>query len=202
MTKLSKFYRSILVLAVFVTILGCGLPFQPIEEHPTEVSQNIVLTFSALASETAEKITPTDTPTITPIPPTATSTATTTQTATPRPTLTPLPPKTGCQLISQIPRGKTRMGPREDFDAIWRFQNSGYTEWDKEKVDFRYLRGAKLQKRVDVYVLPNNIKPQGTLDIRVDMVSPAEPGEYTSIWGLMDGDRMLCAVMIDIIVNE
>ena len=202
MMRLSRINRSALVLVIFVTTLGCSLPFQPFEEHPTEVSQNVILTFSALVTETAEKITPTHTPTITPIPPTTTSTATATQTATARPTLTPLPPKTGCQLISQTPRGKTRVGPREDFDAIWRIQNSGYAEWDKDEIDFRYLRGTKLQKRIDVYILPNNIEPQDTLDIRVDMVAPAEPGEYTSVWGLMDGDKLLCAVMIDIIVGE
>lgn len=200
--RLSKPERFTLVLVVFVMILGCSLPFQPIEVHPTEVSQNVILTFSALVTETAEKITPTHTPTITPIPPTTTSTATATQTATARPTLTPLPPKTGCQLISQTPRGKTRMGPREDFDAIWRIQNSGYAEWDKDKIDFRYLRGTKLQKRTDIFILPKNIKPQDTLDIRVDMAAPAEPGEYVSVWGLMDGDRLLCAVMIDIIIGE
>lgn len=189
------------VLLIFMILLGCRLPTQQIEEHPTEIAQGVILTFSAQVTETAEKITPTSTHTLTPIPPTATVTATVTQTATARPTLTPLPPKTGCQLISQTPRGKTRMGPREDFDAIWTIQNSGYAEWDNDEIDFRYLRGTKLQKRTDVFVLPGNVKPQDTVDIRVDMVAPAEPGEYISVWGLMDGDRLLCAVTIDILVE-
>lgn len=202
--KITK--RTIQIAAVagmIFTILACSIPSprQSINGSPTEVAKDIILTFSALTTQTAEHIPPTFTSTHTSIPSTTTWTPTIAQTATPRPTLTPLPPKTGCELVSQTPRGWTTMGPRWDFDAIWTIKNAGLFTWDKDEVDFRYIHGEKMQKRSDVFVFSSDIKPGDSVDIRLDMVAPEAPGKYTGVWGLVNKGTVQCYYSINIIVE-
>lgn len=206
--KFIHLWITLLSTVIAATLTGCGLFNPPLAENPTEVSQGIIKTFGAQLTETALFTTPSNTPTNTALPPTATitttptETATITQTHTPRPTLTPLPPRTGCQVLSIEPRAKTRMGPRNDFDAIWILKNTGFEDWDPEEVDFRYIRGYQFQKRHDVFTLPDTVEPQETIEIRIDMVAPAEAGEYTALWGLMHEDGwLLCAVLMDFIIE-
>lgn len=197
-----KTIQSAAITGVFIILLACSIPSrQSINNRPTEVGKDIILTFSALATETVEHIPPTFTPTSTSIPSTETFIPTITQTYTARPTLTPLPPKTGCELISQTPRGWTTMGPRWDFDAIWTIKNTGLFVWDKDEVDFRYIHGEKMQKRMDVFIFSSDIKPGDSVDIRLDMMAPEAPGKYSSVWGLVNKGTVQCYYSINIIVE-
>jgi hypothetical protein len=201
MKKPIHFKTFFTLLLILFSIISCSLPGPKTVEKPTDISQGIVKTFSAQISATATHATPTSTVTDTPIPPTLTVSLTPTNTATPRPTLTPLPPQTGCQVNHQSPYYKQHFGPGADFDATWTLENTGFESWDPDTVDFRYLRGYKFQKNTDIFNFKSAVRPQNTVDIRVDMLAPRETGEFTSVWALMDNGNLLCAVMIDLIIS-
>lgn len=139
-------------------------------------------------------------PTLTSIP-TATSTPlpTATSTATqPAATRTATKILAECIFISQAPRAKTEFGKGEDFDYHAKFYNNGGNTWDKDEVEFRYLSGVEMHKFTNKIPLTEDVKPGETIEFLVDMRTPSDTGNFTAIWGLMQGSKMLCASMVDI----
>ena len=143
--------------------------------------------------------TPTDTPTPTRTS-TPTQTHTPTKTATPTQTHTPTPTNTPAVPLAQfmedvtIPDG-TLMEPGQAFTKTWRLKNAGALEWG-EGANLGFHDGEQMGGASPVAV--PNVQPGETVDISVDLVAPAETGNYTGKWRLFaaDGTPMMTITVV------
>jgi len=92
---------------------------------------------------------------------------------------------------------ETVLEPGQAFTKTWRVRNNGVMEWG-EGVVLVFQDGAQMGANNSVPV--SNTQPGDTIDISVDMVAPAEHGNYTSEWRLETADgawlTTLWAVMV------
>ena len=88
-----------------------------------------------------------------------------------------------------IPDG-TVMEPGYAFTKTWRLKNVGAAEWG-EGSNLSFYEGKQMSGASPVAV--PNVQPGETVDISVDMVAPAEVGNYTGRWRLLaaDGSRLM-----------
>lgn len=141
-------------------------------------------------------ITPTPTftevpPTYTPLPPTATTT----------PSVSPTRSDFNCQLVSSSPSFNQTYPPGGDFDGRWTFKNTGSEIWDKDKVDFLFIRGTRFQENVDKLDLTANVDKGDSIEFIIDMLAPRSTGTYSATWGLKKDDVVFCSAVIQIIVK-
>jgi len=185
---------------------------------PNAIGTIIVQTSNAAATQTvAAQPTSTSTPTFTPTPrftdtpePTATSTVIfifftpTSKAPTLQPTTTSgsgtSSKQFACDILSVNPPNGTTYNNRVDFDAKWKVKNIGKSAWDKDSVDYHYLGGNKFHK-VSGYDLGKTVNVGETVELIVDMLSPKNPGTYTTNWTLQAGDVKFCKLSLTIVVQ-
>jgi hypothetical protein len=90
---------------------------------------------------------------------------------------------------------------REDFDAAWTIKNTGSASWDQYQVDYDFIGGEKMQKYQAVYDLPSTVQPGESIKIVVDMLAPDKTGTYTTHWGLVIGQSVICHLPLQITVK-
>jgi Ig-like domain from next to BRCA1 gene len=78
-----------------------------------------------------------------------------------------------------VPDG-TKFGPGATFTKTWRIKNVGTSTWTKEYV-LEFALGANMANVAKIN-LPNDVSPNATVDISVEMTTPTTPGAYTSLW--------------------
>jgi len=78
-----------------------------------------------------------------------------------------------------IPDG-TKFGPGATFTKTWRIKNVGTSTWTKDYV-LEFALGANMASVAKIN-LPNDVSPNATVDITVEMTAPTTPGAYTSLW--------------------
>jgi hypothetical protein len=102
-------------------------------------------------------------------------------------TIPPVPPSTGCTdkvaFIADVtvPDG-TVMVPNYSFTKTWRVKNIGTCTWTPS-YSVTYVSGDPMSA---VYPAPltTNVAPGQSVDVSVNMVSPAAAGSYKGNWGL------------------
>lgn len=215
---LNVFYQTALVLLVAVLLTGCGgvtatleptIDTQPtLQMVQTEAAQTVIADLTQKApSSTPVVITDTPAPTDTPVPTnTPENTATFTEippspTSTRIPaTSTPAPTATLANLNCTIEEQGVGFGddfpPNADFDGRWKIKNTGTDTWTTSAVDVKYLSGTKFQTKVDIFDLPSDVAPGGSITIFVDMRAPDTIGRYTTSWGLVQGSTTICVMSI------
>jgi hypothetical protein len=220
-------YLFILMIGsiLMASMTGCNFPVKMNPETPTPqntetisiVQTNAIQTMVAVITETARilpSLTASATSTSVPVTPTAeitpkpTKILTSFPTTRPTgivlynwPTITPMPKGYQCGLANQVPHSRQTYGPGADFDLKVTLQNTGTETWTIDEVDFRYLRGTKMQKKFDSVNISADVNPRATTDITIDMLAPHETGNYTAVWALMHRDQFMCAVLVDITVQ-
>jgi hypothetical protein len=76
--------------------------------------------------------------------------------------------------------------PGTEFTKTWRLRNNGSCTWTTDyKVVF--LRGDTM--RGSDFHLPEAVEPGETADISIDLVAPANSGEYAGFWLMADPDN-------------
>ncbi len=123
----------------------------------------------------------------------------------PTPTNTPIPDLPDgyrCKIVSSSPQYGDSYLPNADFDGRWKIKNTGTETWEPGDVDYRFLSGAKLYARENVYDLPGTVAPDETIEIIVDMRAPATLGSYNSTWGLTLGSQTFCSLPMTITVKK
>lgn len=128
------------------------------------------IAFTPLPSNTPA---PTNTP-----PPTATATP-----VTPTATFTPSIPCNAAQFVAHItyPDGSV-VAPDADFDKIWRIKNVGSCTWTTSYT-FNFISGTDMANNKNESVnLPHAVKPGETVDIKVKLNAPVDPGIYSANW--------------------
>jgi len=154
------------------------------------------VTATPLPSDTAPA---TETPTFTPVPPTPTAT----RTLAPLWTVTVIATQSDyqCSITSQSPKSGESLTKDSDFDLAVTLKNTGTEKWSTDNVDFRYLSGAKFQKKVNAIDLPSNVDTGDSIDLVVDMKASTDTGTHDASWGLVNGSTTFCTVNIHVNVK-
>lgn len=211
------------IIISMVLLAACNIGQSPQEPTPdvaaimTAAVQTVIAGVSVQMTQTALAAPPT--PTFTPTPfPTFAIPGTAPAGGTPLAggTFAPLASPTPLALATQsgplcddfvfiaditVPDG-TEMDPGEDFQKIWRIQNTGICTWD----DGYYLVYAFGNEKLDgpgweLDDAHEFTAPGETLDVGMWMTAPLAEGEYTSCWqmkndrGVNFGPYPLCAVI-------
>ncbi|HXD11669.1 MAG TPA: NBR1-Ig-like domain-containing protein [Anaerolineales bacterium] len=220
-TSKTKYVFWLTALAVVMACVPTfAAPSVP-SADPNAISTFIVQTANAASTQTARVL-----PTLTPTVP---FTSTPRDTETPEPTATStviflfytptivLPTRTpggsgsngsggtssqnyACSVVSVNPPNGTTFGSRADFDATWKIKNIGKKNWDKGSIDYVYLSGDKFHK-VAGYDLGTAVKIGETTSLIVDMLSPKNPGTYTTNWTLRASAVTFCTLSLTIVVK-
>lgn len=162
----------------------------PTLEQPTELPTS---TATPIALESTATALPAS---LTPLPPTNTVPPVT---LTPKPTATSLP--YACQKIGQTPSNGKTFKPGDNFDAVWTVKNVGSALWADTDVDYRYKSGDKMHQ-IEIYDLPESIKPGESIELIVDMNAPDKEGEYKTTWTLQRGSNVICTLTLEINVDK
>lgn len=212
MIRIQKIFLASILL---IFMLACAIPnlvpaSAPIPTFDVNAPLTaIVLTSNAAATQTQRFAPPTLTPTVT-----ATRTPFPTETPTPTfifvlPTAT-IPPtqipvgssglELECQIISQDPPNGSLMQKSVDFVTRWTIANVGTNTWPSDNTDYRYISGDKLHIQ-PIYDLENNVVAGNTIDLIVNMQTPASAGTYSTSWRIVIGKEQFCPLNINIIVG-
>jgi hypothetical protein len=208
--------RLFSLVALTVFMLACVIPsFAPTPVPPTfdpnVLYTAIVETANAAATQTALKLPPTHTPSPTLVPtktPTITPTPTATiyfvlATITSPPTQAPLGSSDlpyDCQILSQTPLNNAVIAKSSVFEARWLVANIGKSGWDSNNADYRYVGGTKFHTSA-IRDLEKSVSPGETIELVVNMQSPAEAGTYATSWKLNVGKNEFCPLELSIIVE-
>ncbi|HEY59566.1 MAG TPA: hypothetical protein G4N92_02600 [Anaerolineae bacterium] len=195
-----KFSRAGLMLAVTALLLsaGCVAPAVPEEETPDLNAIKTQAVETAIMQMTVEaKMMPSDTPTKEPptITPIVTKeeqvpTATTGSSGggggtggTPVPTWTPV--VYGCELVNQTPwDGNQYIGA--NLDVIWTLKNVGAATWKTGIYYIHWLDWYDDINPVHLYHISHDVAPYETIQVGVDIVVPATPGQYRTQWAMVN----------------
>ncbi|MBL8102733.1 MAG: hypothetical protein JNM02_09405 [Anaerolineales bacterium] len=179
---------------------------------PNLIGTAIVETANAAARQTARVLPPTLTPTPTLLP-------TKTPTETPPPTATfyfvvasiTLPPTQiplgtsdkpyDCQILSRTPQNDSVVAKSSVFEARWLVANIGKSGWDANNADYHYAGGSRLHQGGVVRDFEASVSPGSTIEIVVNMQSPADAGTYSTTWKINVGKNEFCAMDLTIIVQ-
>lgn len=212
-------WRSLVVLILSITLVGCGSPTPTTAPTavPPQPTVNVQPTLSvaqtqAVQTALADLTKNAPTATKTPLPPTATQVPPTNTplppTAKPSATYipwTPVPSATSttynCTIIESSPSTTDIIRPGADFDARWVVKNTGSEAWSAAAVDVVYVSGTKFdrQKNID---LKADVAHDASLTIVVDMIAPKEPATYTAVWAITRGTQTICTLNLKIVVTK
>ena len=209
--------KLIPLFAVVLVQLACELPVpSPSDSSTTDpVSIETIIAGTAAAAQTQTALflpsfTNTTEFTSTPL-----RTATPTRTPSPTetiffiiPTLTKIPTSTKafelqsvgeCKLDALTPSNPV-LDPGTKVDIQWTIRNTSSDTWVDTNVDFVHTGGTDMHK-TDAYDLPQSVAPNGSVNLLVPMVSPNNPGSYTTTWIVKTNKNTLCKVSATIIVE-
>lgn len=178
--RMKKLGSAFLILAIFLS--GC--------KGKGEATQDPQAIFTAAAETANAKMT--EMAAATPIPsetPTLTATATLSPTVTSAPPTATFPPSAAgsvnerVEFVSDVtvPDG-TVFAPNQTFTKTWRLRNAGFTTWTSA-YSLIFFSGEKMNSPTAV-PLPGDVAPNATVDISVNLVSPATPGQYIGYYML------------------
>jgi hypothetical protein len=193
-----------IALILTIALSACATP-TPVEDPSLKITE-IASTVIAEMTQNAA-LTPSATPTQTPAP-TATVAPPTPDLATAMPTATAT--KASIQgtaaekavYVADVtfPDG-TIIKPGQVFTKTWRIKNIGTTTW---LTAFRlaYLEGLQDKAGLLYVHLPQEVKPETTVDVSVTFTAPNEFGTYYSYWRLVNfegeqfGEQMSMKIVV------
>ncbi|MEN8172734.1 MAG: NBR1-Ig-like domain-containing protein [Chloroflexota bacterium] len=185
-----KHLIRIWILLSLVAVAGCNMPAS--EEPSQEI--NITQAYQTIEAHLTEAVGQplkgsTETPTAPPAPTDSgdsTPVESPTATATVQPTVSAAP---NCdQAAAAYPKiditidDNTELAPGQKFTKIWRVVNVGQCTWTPEYTVV--LFSGDRMGAAEGTTLTENIAPNQTVDISVDMIAPEQPGVYQGNWKL------------------
>jgi hypothetical protein len=91
--------------------------------------------------------------------------------------------------------------PNSSFDGKWVIKNTGDHKWLTNETDIRYASGTKLQAKVDVVDMKNDVAEGDSYTVIVDMKAPAAAGTYVTTWVVYTGGQIICSMPLRIVVQ-
>ena len=199
-------------------------PVEDVDSVRTEVAQTVVaeLTLEAIADASDSPANATGAQSSDPVETEVVPVAVQNQKATASPTLPQLatptetavansssgsPPKAvpayDCIQKRQDPLDGYKITPGGRFDITWTVQNTGTATWETPTFDYMYLSGDELHIFANRKDLPREAKTGQTVDLFVNLESPATPGIYRTWWAVVDGwSKPVCIVYLSIEVTN
>jgi len=181
----TRFVISIaaLLIAFSLILASCNLPTSASPTQTQEaVDTSVALTLSAITTQS---------PLQTPATLTVTASPTTTPSATNAPSATPtLIPCNRAQFVSDVtvPDG-TVFAPGATFKKTWRLKNTGSCTWTSGYV-LIFDHGDRMDAPDTAQLTTDNITPDETIDVSVDLKAPATPGTYRGDFRLRSPDNI------------
>ncbi len=179
------------VITAALALSACQMPAPATS---TRADPNALFTSAAQTAEARRVLRDqyTDTPTTTPSsesspslePGTSTPTGpvlATVDLATVDTTASPVADKAAFIMDVTVPDGEAH-GPNRPFVKTWRLQNAGQTTWSTA-YSLVFVSGSLMSAQAEM-AMPQEVIPGDTVDISVELVAPAEPGSYQSLWKL------------------
>jgi hypothetical protein len=120
---------------------------------------------------------------------------------TPKPTATAENRDYSCEVTWQLIEDNHEFSPNEDFDGRWTIKNTGNKTWQAIDVDYRYMSGKGFHTAGNVFDLPSDVAPDGSITITVDMKTPGESGYYETFWALARHAEGFCTLPVRIKVR-
>jgi hypothetical protein len=104
--------------------------------------------------------------------------------------------------MQQDPDDGSLIARNTDFDMTWEIKNVGTTTWNTTEYYYaNMVTNDKLAKKT-WYFLKNEIKPNDTGKLVVDMKTPDASGKYKSSWCLLNkANPTRCIVIFDVTIN-
>lgn len=81
----------------------------------------------------------------------------------------------------------TVLNPRQDFDKIWRFQNTGTCTWD---ASYRIIFAQGDPMEGSAVPVRGTVRPGETYDMSIRQRSPSAPGRYGGLWQMVNGQNI------------
>ena len=196
---------SLLLLSILLS--GCDLTGTELEASATPASDQIATQIAQHVNETNTAISllesevpanTEDAPTVEVLPSqtpgsTQESTLTLEPSNTPEPSQTPtITPTEGpcyqAKFIQDVSiPDQTEFSPGDSFTKTWRLQNTGTCTWDTGyKIIFNY--GDQMGGNPEKMLTDHDVETGHTIDISINMIAPAAPGEYQGFWKLRAPD--------------
>ena len=191
MSKNTKIFLLFFLFLFFTLgLFACNLPDGQTEKN----DPNIVFTAAAqtAAVQLTEAAKPNNISTQSPIGLIASPT-----TAPPKPTALPpkAPTKDNCDKVQFITDvtvpDDTVFPPGQNFTKTWRIKNVGTCTWTSD-YDIVFASGDQMSG-VSSKPMMGSIAPGNTVDISVDLISPAQEGSYLGTWKLRNNKNILFA---------
>jgi len=150
-----------------------------------------------VTATTTQETAPTPTPTETLMSGTVepTQTATTENAA----TSTPINAKDEAIYRDQNIEDNTEFSPDEAFTLTWKLENIGTSTWTTNYY-IQFTSGDQMGAEEKVY-LPYPVPPGTNVQISVDFTAPDEPGEYKSVWSLVNANDEVFYTNFYVVIN-
>lgn len=187
MTKTYSSFTKIFIGLVYLLSSACAqaTPVVTAIPSPTEVQAVQFLDLSQVSApaEVATAINePTEAPTST-VPPTPTHTSI--------PVVIVTEAKSGCTNQAEFVKHlsvsyNTAIKPGDSFTKIWQVRNTGTCTWNTAYK--LVLIGGEPMQAPESISLPYEVKPQETVDLRINLVAPETPNLYENSWMMQDSD--------------
>ena len=129
---------------------------------------------------------PTQAFTATPLPPTRSPSPIPMVTVTPKPTTETYTDETAIYFVSEtIPDG-SQIAPGQAFTKSWKIGNSGPGTWTTDFDLFLVSSNPENEHlgAPDSTPLSQEVKPDEEIEISIDLIAPAQDGQYTVVWRL------------------
>jgi len=110
-----------------------------------------------------------------------------------------------CSIVYQSPEDGAFFKPGESLgDVRWTIKNTSSKEWRGDSVDIRYMPSAgekAFHNANNLLDLAYGVQPGSMIDVTIPMTAPTDPAVYTSNWGLVEGNKVLCRFYVIITVR-
>jgi hypothetical protein len=176
-SAINPFPPATLPARVVIPSVTATLPKLPATWTPavsTTVEIPVVISETLPPLETAEVL-----PSLPPM-----NTFTLTPTETPLSTATFTPAPNQALWIANTPADYTVLSPGQEFDMIWKIQNTGVLTWTT-RYSYKYISGEPIHEKSE-YGVKKSIAPGSVAELMVDMRAPTTAGSYRTVWGLYD----------------
>ncbi len=166
-----------------IWVAGCNMPVPSRATptlNPTQVLETVVAEVTQMSVKTVQ-VSQTTTPSAqTPLPTATLSRPANTQ----LPTDAPVPCEmaaAGKPIDVTVPDG-AQFEPGARFTKTWRLTNVGSCAWTRDYAVFWFSGEDMATVRSQTFL--STVQPGQSVDISIDMIAPAKPGEYQSNWKL------------------
>lgn len=186
MVTIIEHKTRIIALAIMLTLGLASCNFPGLQATPDLLATEVAETVSAQLTQPASETPTTNEPTETPEPPTESV-----------PTDTPLPtasPTASCTDEASFTKDvtipdNTRMDPEEEFEKIWRLENTGTCTWTTNYAVV--FDSGNIMDGPPSVTLNASVEPGDTIDISIPLTAPSTNGTHKGNWLLRNGNGLL-----------